>query len=92
MSELFGDQVNGVTTVILPDHSAKLARARRELRLLEESLRLWSLARSTSTASSPRSMSSSAETSRRPSRRRLRRRKISRPMRVKELSFSPPRH
>ena len=42
MSELFGDQVNGVTTVILPDHSAKLARARRELRLLEESLRLWS--------------------------------------------------
>jgi hypothetical protein len=44
MSELFGDQVNGVTTVILPDHSAKLARARRELRLLEESLRLWSSA------------------------------------------------
>ena len=44
MSELFGDAVNGVTTVILPDHSAKLARARRELRLLEESLRLWSSA------------------------------------------------
>jgi hypothetical protein len=44
MSELFGDQANGVTTVILPDHSAKLARARRELRLLEESLRLWSSA------------------------------------------------
>lgn len=44
MSELFGDQLNGVTTVILPDHSAKLARARRELRLLEESLRLWSSA------------------------------------------------
>ena len=42
MSELFGDAVNGVTTVILPDHSAKLARARRELRLLEEGLRLWS--------------------------------------------------
>jgi hypothetical protein len=42
MNELFGDAVNGVTTVILPDHSAKLARARRELRLLEESLRLWS--------------------------------------------------
>ena len=42
MSELFSDQANGVTTVILPDHSAKLARARRELRLLEESLRLWS--------------------------------------------------
>ena len=41
MCELFGDQANGVTTVILPDHSAKLARARRELRLLEESLRLW---------------------------------------------------
>ena len=42
MSErLLGDAVNGVTTVILPDHSAKLARARRELRLLEESLRLW---------------------------------------------------
>jgi hypothetical protein len=44
MSELFGDQANGVTTVILPDHSAKLARARRELRLLEEGLRLWSSA------------------------------------------------
>ena len=44
MSELFGDQANGVTTVILPDHSAKLARARIELRLLEESLRLWSSA------------------------------------------------
>ena len=44
MSELFSDQANGVTTVILPDHSAKLARARRELRLLEESLRLWSSA------------------------------------------------
>jgi len=43
MSErLLGDAVNGVTTVILPDHSAKLARVRRELRLLEESLRLWS--------------------------------------------------
>lgn len=45
MSErLLGDAANGVTTVILPDHSAKLARARRELRLLEEGLRLWNSA------------------------------------------------
>jgi len=41
---IFGAAVNGVTTIILPDHSAKLARARRELRALEESLRLWSSA------------------------------------------------
>ena len=37
---IFGAAVNGVTTIILPDHSAKVARARRELRLLEESLRV----------------------------------------------------
>lgn len=42
--QIFGAAINGVTTVILPDHSAKLARARRELRALEESLRLWSSA------------------------------------------------
>lgn len=41
---LLGAAVNGVTTIILPDHSAKVARARRELRLLEESLRVWSSA------------------------------------------------
>ena len=41
---IFGAAVNGVTTIILPDHSAKVARARRELRLLEESLRVWSSA------------------------------------------------
>ena len=41
---ILGAAVNGVTTIILPDHSAKLARARRELRALEESLRLWSSA------------------------------------------------
>jgi len=42
--QILGAVINGVTTVILPDHSAKLARARRELRALEESLRLWSSA------------------------------------------------
>lgn len=42
--QILGAAINGVTTVILPDHSAKLARARRELRALEESLRLWSSA------------------------------------------------
>jgi hypothetical protein len=42
--QIFGAAINGVTTVILPDHSAKLARARRELRALEEGLRLWSSA------------------------------------------------
>jgi hypothetical protein len=42
--QILGAAINGITTVILPDHSAKLARARRELRALEESLRLWSSA------------------------------------------------
>jgi len=42
--QILGAAANGVTTIILPDHSAKLARARRELRALEESLRLWSSA------------------------------------------------
>lgn len=42
--QLLGAAANGVTTIILPDHSAKVARARRELRLLEESLRVWSSA------------------------------------------------
>jgi len=41
---ILGDAANGATTVILPDHAAKLARARRELRLLDEGLRLWSSA------------------------------------------------
>ena len=41
---ILGDAANGATTVILPDHAAKLARARRELRLLDEGLRLWTSA------------------------------------------------
>ena len=41
---ILGDAANGATTVVLPDHAAKLARARRELRLINEGLRLWTSA------------------------------------------------
>ena len=41
---ILADAANGATTVVLPDHAAKLARARRELRLLDEGLRLWTSA------------------------------------------------